>query len=117
MNECFASVGKLFNVAYYIVTVINDYLSVSSEHENHDENSMEESLKNKLQEPFLSRHMLGKLNESVVYVVYLLSVLKSFRKNFKHVSFCRIFARIMQFSFYCRSQNLYYVPTISGSIF
>lgn len=84
VNECFATIGKLFNVAYYIVTVINKYLAVGVKYktENGEENSKS---KCKINEPFISKQALGKLNESVVYVIYLLSVLKSFNKNFKHV--------------------------------
>lgn len=92
MNECFASVAKLFNVAYYIVTVINNYLLVASNNFKNQEEvadqseNKEESLIRDINEPFLSRYKLGKLNESVVYVVYLVAVLKSFHENFKHVS-------------------------------
>ncbi|XP_065225730.1 E3 ubiquitin-protein ligase listerin [Planococcus citri] len=84
INECFASVAKLFNVAYYIVTVINNYLLDEIYPKKEDE---EDDTKKDTYEPFLSKHGLGKLNESVVYVIYLLAVLKSFNENFKHARF------------------------------
>lgn len=94
INHSFASVTKLFNVAYYIVTVIKNYLLVVTNNGNEGVN-LDEKYENKpngsskvIEEPFLSPHGLEKLNESVVYVVYLLAVLKSFHKNFKHVSVC-----------------------------
>lgn len=92
--------AKLFNVAYYIVTVINNYLldeiyprgEENEEPKSSDEASpkIEENEKftKQIYEPFLSKYGLGKLNESVVYVIYLLSVLKSFHENFKHVRIC-----------------------------
>lgn len=76
-------------MAYYIVTVINNYLLVASNCTNEDENA-DENEKSKsptsINEPFLSKYALDKLNESMVYVVYLLAVLKSFHENFKLVS-------------------------------
>lgn len=77
--------AKLFNVAYYIVTVINNYL-LDEIYPKKEEEEEDDDSKKDLYEPFLSKHGLGKLNESVVYVIYLLSVLKSFHENFKHVS-------------------------------
>lgn len=71
--------------------MINHYLliPINRNAKEDDEKTTDESKTSNeaIIEPFLSRYGLEKLNESVVYVVYLLAVLKSFHQNFKHVSF------------------------------